>query len=187
MRDGDLFPKVEAGDGADRGELLFDFVEAEAVSGDLGEALGAARQVEKSLSVQAPEIAGFEASLHLVALAEVGPGHGVAQHDVGAFVHHRPTAPGGRASALVVDDRQSAAGERDADRARLPGKIGMGCRVAMRGEASVCPYMTKNRPPRWLAKSCIFVWMRRSSAPPACVNTLIESGASPSPRRASTA
>jgi hypothetical protein len=57
MDDGDLFPEVKTSDGADREQLLFDFVEAEPVAGDLREALGAARQVEKALCIETPEMA----------------------------------------------------------------------------------------------------------------------------------
>ena len=63
MRDDDLLSQIKTGDRTDGGELLFDFVQAEAVSGDLGEALGAAGQVEKSIGVEPPEIAGFEAPI----------------------------------------------------------------------------------------------------------------------------
>ena len=42
MHDRDLFAKVKAGDRADREQLLFDFVEAQPVTRNLGEALGSA-------------------------------------------------------------------------------------------------------------------------------------------------
>ena len=156
MNDGDLLPKVEAGDGADGEQLLFDFIETEPVSRDLGEALGAAGQVEKPLRVDPPKIAGFEAPLHLVALAKIGPRHRVAQHDIRALVHHSPDGAGGQAARpgrqrSTIGRRASATPTDPAFREKSAC-----CNVVMRGDASVCPYMTKNRPPRRVAQSWIF-------------------------------
>ena len=139
MNHGDLLPKVKARDGADGEELLFDLVQAEPVSRDLGETLGAAGQVEKALRVQPPEVACFEASPELVALAEIRPGHGVAQHHIRTFVHHRPDALRLERRALIVDDRQAAARKRHADRPGLSSKIAMlqGCHARRRLRLSV--------------------------------------------------
>ena len=125
VRDGDLFSEIETGDRADGEQLLFDLVEPEAISGDLRETLGAAGQIEKPLVIESTKVAGFEPSLHLVALVEVGPGHRIAQHDVGAFVDHRSDGVGRQGQALIVHDRQFAVGERDANRSGFAREIRM--------------------------------------------------------------
>ena len=61
VRDGDFLSKIKTGDRADGEQLLFDLVQPQAISGDLGETFGAAGQVEEALRVQPTEVAGFEA------------------------------------------------------------------------------------------------------------------------------
>jgi hypothetical protein len=60
VRDCDFFSQIEAGDGADGEQFLFDLVETKAISGDLGETLGSSGQVKKPLRVQSSKVAGFE-------------------------------------------------------------------------------------------------------------------------------
>ena len=125
VRDGDLLSEIETGDRADGEQLLFDLVEPEAISGDLRETLGAAGQIKKAICVQSTKIAGFETRLHLVALVEVGPGHRIAQHDVGAFVDHRSDSVRRQRQALIVHDRQFAVRERHADRPGFAREVRM--------------------------------------------------------------
>ena len=62
MRDGDFLSKIETGDWADREQFLFDLIQAEAISRNLGETLGAAGQVKKPLRIQSSKVSRFEAA-----------------------------------------------------------------------------------------------------------------------------